>query len=117
MAIWDSLILCGSGMVICIGVAILIEIREILLSFSFEKCILFFSDAPDVDLERVIVTARRIFDTTKPSMYARQFSRADNEPLDEDSPVRPDTRQSLHTPVHFLTSHDTPSNIIMNLPP
>lgn len=70
---------------ICIGVAILIEIRDTLLSFSFEKCILFFSDAPDVDLERVIVTARRIFDTTKPSMYARQFSRADNEPLDEDS--------------------------------
>ena len=41
------------------------------------------------DLERIIVVARKIFDTTKPSMYARQFSRPDCEPLDDDVAVPP----------------------------
>eukprot|EP00040_Diaphanoeca_grandis_P015671 m.80221 g.80221 ORF g.80221 m.80221 type:complete len:893 (+) comp25295_c1_seq1:150-2828(+) len=74
MHIWDSLMLCGASMVICIGVAIVIDIRDVLLSFNFEQCILLFSDAPDVDVERIIVEARSIFESTKPSMCARQFS-------------------------------------------
>eukprot|EP00039_Didymoeca_costata_P010842 m.147023 g.147023 ORF g.147023 m.147023 type:complete len:928 (+) comp14980_c0_seq2:288-3071(+) len=89
MAIWDSLVLCGSGMVVCIGVAIMMEIRETLLSFSFEECILFFSDAPDVDLDQVIVQAQKLFDTTKPSMYARQHSRPACEPWDDEITVPP----------------------------
>lgn len=50
-----------------------------LLSFSFEQCILLFSDAPDVDVESIIVEARSIFKGTKPSMCARQFSGSTKE--------------------------------------
>ena len=41
--------------------------------------ILLFSDAPDVDVESIIVQARRIFKSTKPSMCARQFSGSTKE--------------------------------------
>lgn len=80
MHLWDSLLLCGSGMVICIGVAIVIELRDTLLSHDFEQCILLFTDTPDVDIQRIVDTARTVFDQTMPSMYARTHSRPDNEP-------------------------------------
>lgn len=45
------------------GVAILKDIRDVLLSFDFEQCILLFSDAPDVDVEAIIVEARVMLDS------------------------------------------------------
>lgn len=74
MHIWDSLILSGPTMIILIGVAILKSIRDVLLSFNFEQCILMFSDAPDVDVESIIVDARALFNMTRPSLCARQYS-------------------------------------------
>jgi TBC domain-containing protein kinase-like protein len=74
MHIWDSLILSGPTMIILIGVSILKSIRDVLLSFNFEQCILLFSDAPDVDVEAIIVDARALFSTTRPSLCARQYS-------------------------------------------
>eukprot|EP00038_Savillea_parva_P019841 m.29215 g.29215 ORF g.29215 m.29215 type:complete len:798 (+) comp4577_c1_seq1:238-2631(+) len=74
MHIWDSLILSGPTMIVLIGVAILKSIRDVLLSFNFEQCILLFSDAPDVDVEAIIVDARALFSITRPSLCARQFS-------------------------------------------
>ena len=44
--LWDTLLLGNSSYPLCIGVAILEQLREQLLSFGFNECILLFSDMP-----------------------------------------------------------------------
>ena len=44
--LWDTLLLGNSSFPLCIGVAILYQLRDRLLSFGFNECILLFSDMP-----------------------------------------------------------------------
>ena len=44
--LWDTLLLGNSSFPLCIGVAILQQLRDRLLSFGFNECILLFSDMP-----------------------------------------------------------------------
>jgi TBC domain-containing protein kinase-like protein len=44
--LWDTLLLGNSSFPLCIGVAILEQLRDRLLSFGFNECILLFSDMP-----------------------------------------------------------------------
>ena len=44
--LWDTLLLGNSSYPLCIGVAILDQLRDQLLSFGFNECILLFSDMP-----------------------------------------------------------------------
>ena len=44
--LWDSLLLGNASYPLCIGVAILEQLRDQLLSFGFNECILLFSDMP-----------------------------------------------------------------------
>lgn len=44
--LWDTLLLGNSSFPFCIGVAILQQLRDRLLSFGFNECILLFSDMP-----------------------------------------------------------------------
>ena len=44
--LWDTLLLGNSSFPLCIGVAILQQLRENLLSYGFNECILLFSDMP-----------------------------------------------------------------------
>ena len=44
--LWDTLKLGNSSFPLCIGVAILQQLRDQLLSFGFNECILLFSDMP-----------------------------------------------------------------------
>ena len=44
--LWDTLLLGNSSYPLCIGVAILEQLRDQLLSFGFNECILLFSDMP-----------------------------------------------------------------------
>ena len=46
--LWDSLLLGNSSYPLCIGVAILEQLRDQLLSFGFNECILLFSDMPGI---------------------------------------------------------------------
>ena len=49
---WDKLLLGDSSFPLCIGLAILLQLRERLLEAEFNDCILLFSDLPAVDIER-----------------------------------------------------------------
>ena len=51
--LWDSLLLGNSSYPLCIGVAILEQLRDQLLSFGFNECILLFSDMPGTCLNRM----------------------------------------------------------------
>ncbi len=44
--LWDTLLLGNSSFPLCVGVAILLQLRDDLLSFDFNECILMFSDLP-----------------------------------------------------------------------
>jgi TBC domain-containing protein kinase-like protein len=44
--LWDTLLLGNSSFPLCIGVAILQQLRDQLLTFGFNECILLFSDMP-----------------------------------------------------------------------
>lgn len=45
---WDTLILHSSSMTLCFGVAVLMQMRDTLLSYDFNECILHFGDAPEL---------------------------------------------------------------------
>ena len=48
--LWDTLLLGEASLPLCIGVAILQQLRAQLLSFGFNECILLFSDMPGEDM-------------------------------------------------------------------
>lgn len=47
--LWDMLLLGNSSFPLCIGVAILRQLRGQLLKFGFNECILLFSDMPGME--------------------------------------------------------------------
>lgn len=57
-----------------LGVAVLIQVRETLLSYEFNECILLFSDMPDVDIEQVIKEAMKMYHITPMTLTWRKHS-------------------------------------------
>ena len=53
--LWDALLLEDSGFPLCVGVAILQQLRDRLLQFGFNECILLFSDMPGAVTTRCTV--------------------------------------------------------------
>lgn len=78
--LWDTLLLGNSSYPLCIGVAILEQLREQLLSFGFNECILLFSDMPGVDIDRVVRDAKRIFCNTPRTASMRRHDRMYYDP-------------------------------------
>lgn len=72
--LWDTLLLGNSSFPLCIGVAILQQLRDQLLSFGFNECILLFSDMPEIDIERCVQDSIKIFCTTPKSATYRQHA-------------------------------------------
>ncbi|XP_071087688.1 TBC domain-containing protein kinase-like protein [Haliotis cracherodii] len=75
MHLWDTLLLGNSSLPLCIGVAILQQLRDRLLSFGFNECILLFSDMPEIDIERCVKDSVKIFCTTPKSATYRHHAR------------------------------------------
>ena len=46
--LWDTLLLGNSSFPLCIGVALLQQLRDKLLASDFNECILLFSDMPGI---------------------------------------------------------------------
>lgn len=44
--LWDMLLLGGSSFPLCIGIAILTQLKSLLLKADFNECILLFSELP-----------------------------------------------------------------------
>jgi len=70
--LWDTLLLGNSLLPLCIGVAILQQVRDQLLHFGFNECILLFSDMPGIDIERTVKDSIKIFNHTPPSIAVRR---------------------------------------------
>lgn len=51
--LWDTLLLGHSSLPLCIGVALLRQLKDRLLEFGFNECILLFSDMPGTYLYRI----------------------------------------------------------------
>ncbi|XP_026524440.1 TBC domain-containing protein kinase-like protein isoform X1 [Notechis scutatus] len=72
--LWDTLLLGNSSFPFCIGVAILQQLRDRLLSNGFNECILLFSDLPEIDIERCVHESINLFCWTPKSATYRQYA-------------------------------------------
>ncbi|XP_071848772.1 TBC domain-containing protein kinase-like protein [Apostichopus japonicus] len=73
--LYDTLLLGNSSFPLCVGVAILQQMRDYLLMEDFSACILIISDMPEIDIERCVQDSIRIFCHTPKSATYRQHSR------------------------------------------
>ncbi|XP_053401999.1 TBC domain-containing protein kinase-like protein [Mercenaria mercenaria] len=73
--LWDTLLLGNSSFPLCIGVAILKQFHDRLLSYGFNECILLFSDMPVIDLQQCVKDSIQIFCNTPKSATYRQHAR------------------------------------------
>ncbi|XP_071951591.1 TBC domain-containing protein kinase-like protein isoform X2 [Antedon mediterranea] len=72
--LWDTLLLGNSSFPLCIGVAILQQLRSGLLASGFNECILLFSDMPEIDIERCVKESIRVFCGIPKSAAYRQHA-------------------------------------------
>ncbi|XP_075736858.1 TBC domain-containing protein kinase-like protein isoform X2 [Rhipicephalus microplus] len=78
--LWDTLLLGRDSFPLCVGVAILQQLRADLLSFGFNECILLFSDMPEIDIQRCVEDSIRIFCTTPQSSTFRAHASPSGQP-------------------------------------
>lgn len=62
--VWDCLLLGDERFPLCIGLAILNQLRPELMDYSFNDCIVAFSDLPEIDIERCIRDASHFYNST-----------------------------------------------------
>uniref|UniRef100_A0A6B0VFX4 Putative serine/threonine protein kinase n=1 Tax=Ixodes ricinus TaxID=34613 RepID=A0A6B0VFX4_IXORI len=80
--LWDTLLLGRDSFPLCVGVAILQQLRSDLLSFGFNECILLFSDMPEIDIQRCVHDSIRIFCSTPQSATFRAHAKPGSQPQD-----------------------------------
>ncbi|KAH3849892.1 TBC domain-containing protein kinase-like protein [Dreissena polymorpha] len=81
--LWDTLLLGNSSFPLCVGVAILQQFHDRLLSFGFNECILLFSDMPEIDIQQCVKDSIQIFCRTPKSATYRQHARPVAKKADE----------------------------------
>ncbi|XP_068249818.1 TBC domain-containing protein kinase-like protein [Palaemon carinicauda] len=91
--LWDTLLLGEASLPLCIGVSLLRQLKDRLLKFGFNECILLFSDMPDIDMERVVKESVQVFCSTPQSVTYRQHERPPPDPSKQLSPS-PHTTQA-----------------------
>ncbi|CAG9765341.1 unnamed protein product [Ceutorhynchus assimilis] len=69
--LWDKLLLCDSSFPIHIGLSVLTQLRDRLLTSGFNECILLFSDLPEVDIEKCVMLSMATFKITPKSITSR----------------------------------------------
>lgn len=72
--LWDTLLLGDSSFPLCVGVAILLQLRDRLAHYGFNECILLFSDLPEVDIEKCVEDSVRLFCRTPKSVTFREHA-------------------------------------------
>ncbi|KAK2151091.1 hypothetical protein LSH36_376g04007 [Paralvinella palmiformis] len=89
--LWDTLLLGNSSFPLYIGVAILQQLRDQLLSFGFNECILLFSDMPQIDIYKVVQESVRLFRITPRSATYRQYAPVEKDTAPKIAPGYMDT--------------------------
>ncbi|CAG2182555.1 unnamed protein product, partial [Oppiella nova] len=92
MHLWDTLLLGNESFPLFIGLSILNQMRDQLMSFTFNDCILVFSDLPQIDINKCVKYAIKQFCATPKSTAQRgiwplEQLKADNCPLIDISDV------------------------------
>lgn len=114
--LWDTLLLGNASFPLCVGVAILKQLKSSLLSYGFNECILMFSDMPDIDIQRCVQESIKIFCSSPKSITYRehenfnikspkQFDRLGQQT--EDSPQNSELAMTA-VPLHVLKSEVSP---------
>uniref|UniRef100_A0A8C2JA89 TBC domain-containing protein kinase-like protein n=1 Tax=Cyprinus carpio TaxID=7962 RepID=A0A8C2JA89_CYPCA len=93
--LWDTLLLGNSSFPFCIGVAILQQLRDRLLASGFNKCILLFSDLPEIDIERCVRESINLFCWTPKSATYHQHAQ----------PNKPDSNSFGKTPSYYSSEY------------
>lgn len=70
--LWDKLLLGDSSFPLLVGVAILKQLRDSLLTSAFNECILLFSDLPEIDIEQCVKDSMLMYQKTPPSITYRK---------------------------------------------
>lgn len=70
--LWDKVLLGNSSYSLHIGLSVLTQLRDRLLTSGFNECILLFSDLPEVDIEKCVLLSTKTFNSTPKSITARQ---------------------------------------------
>lgn len=73
MHLWDTLLLGNESFPLFIGLSILHQLRDQLLNFTFNDCILIFSDLPQIDIDKCVKHAIKLFCATPKSVSQRGF--------------------------------------------
>lgn len=71
--VWDTLLFGNETFPLCIGLAILQQLRTQLLDLSFNDCILIFSDLPEISIDTLVADAIRLFRATPKSATQRDW--------------------------------------------
>jgi TBC domain-containing protein kinase-like protein len=75
--LWDTLLLGSSAFPLCIGVAILKQLRTILINSDFNECILLFSELPEINIAKCVTDTVKIFSCSPNSCLYRYHSSND----------------------------------------
>ncbi|KZC15044.1 TBC domain-containing protein kinase-like protein [Dufourea novaeangliae] len=90
--LWDKLLLGNSSFPLLVGVAILKQLRDSLLTSGFNECILLFSDLPEIDIELCVKDSMIMYQNTPASITYRKHQF--NQPKDMNWPEpEPDTEK------------------------
>ena len=94
--LWDTLLLGNSSYPLCVGMAILLQLRAQLMESQFNECILLFSEMPAVDMDGVVSHSKLIFESIPPSLTFRahdelapKLKRVEEEKVDLDAKPLP----------------------------
>lgn len=71
--IWDTLILNDKSFPLFIGFSILKQLRNQLINYPFNDCILIFSDLPEINIELCIKNSKYYYDQTPSSLVQRNL--------------------------------------------
>lgn len=71
--LWDKLLLGDSSFPLLVGLAILKQLRDSLLTSGFNECILLFSDLPEIDIELCVKDSMMMYQNTPPSITYRKY--------------------------------------------
>ncbi|XP_044727731.1 TBC domain-containing protein kinase-like protein, partial [Chrysoperla carnea] len=118
--LWDKLLLGDSSFPLFIGLAVLHQLRDTLLSSGFNECILLFSDLPEVDIAVCVSHSVEKYSSTQRSITLRKHQNggwSSNSELDisdvelRDLQLEFCPRISANDVVHLL--NNSPDQIII----
>lgn len=76
--LWDTLILGNDSFPLFVGLAILHQLSDRILKFTFNDCILIFSDLPQIDIDRCVRNSVKFFRATPQSITKRGLWKLEN---------------------------------------